>query len=540
VSKVAEYLQEHIAGEVSVQSSILEASSRDASILEIKPEMVVYPRITSDIRKIARFSEQLAEKGHLLPITMRGEGTDETGAAIGKGIIINTAAHMNGLLEFDPKQKLVRVQPGLSSKSLNDALMLHGLAIPALTPFGTVGGAVANNSMGVFSGNYGDMRAWTHQLEVVLANGDIVQTERVSKRELNRRKGLQTSEGQLYRTIDSLIEDNKQLIEEKIGVDSCDTSGYSAIAQVKQKDGSFDLTPLIVGSQGTLGLISEMILKAEFISAQTSALVAAFPNKEAARDALDSLKQLQPALLEYFDGELFELAAAGGKRYSFYKDMEGGIAAAVVVAFNDFNERARRKKLKKAQKLIAQTEAVYDGAEGEDAITLLAAREVTSFLVLPTSQGVSAPPLIDGAYVPTERFEDFSRAVAEMAAKYHVTLPLHANALTGLVYTRPHLQLQKVSDKQKIFKLIEEYNLLVTGFGGCLVAEGGEGRLKAHTVLRQLDDDVKQFYAAIKAAFDPYNILNPGVKQATDIRVLAGQLRKSYDRANFINSVWYR
>lgn len=543
MSKVAEYLQEHIAGEVSVHPAILDAMSHDASVLEIRPEMVVYPRLTSDIRKVARFSGQLAEKGHILPLTIRGEGTDETGAAIGKGTIINTTAHMNNLLEFDAKQKLVRVQPGLSTKALNDALMLHGLAIPALptsAPYGTVGGAVANNTNGLFSGQYGDMRTWTFQLEVVLANGDILQTERVSKRELNRRKGLQTSEGEIYRAIDNLIEDNKQVINEKIGADSYDASGYSAIAKVKQRDGSFDLTPLIVGSQGTLGLISEMILRAEFVSKQTGVLVAAFASKETARDALDGLKKFEPALLEYFDGELFEIAAAKGKRYSFYKDVDGMMGAVIVVGFNDFNERARRKKLKKAQKFVAQTDASYEVAEGEEAEILLATREVTSFLLSPSEAGASAPPLIDGAYVPAERLEDFSNAVAEMAAKYHVQLPLHVNTLTSLIYTRPVLQFHKVGDKQKIFKIIDEYSLLVNSYGGYFVAEGGEGRVKAHVTTRQWDEDVQKLYAAIKAAFDPYGILNPGVKQPVEIRQLVAQLRKDYDRGAFASSVMHR
>lgn len=540
MSKVAEYLQEHIAGEVAVHPAAVGVMSYDASVLEIKPEMVVYPRLTSDIRKTARFSWQLAEKGHILPLTMRGNGTDETGGAIGKGTIINTTAHMNELFEFDAKQKLVRVQPGLSNKALQDALKLQGMGLPALDPYGTVGGAAANNSTGLFSGLYGDMRAWTHQLEIVLANGDVLQTERLSKRELNRRKGLQTFEGELYRAIDSLIEDNKQLIEEKIGANSYDATGYSAIAKVKRKDGSFDLTPLIVGSQGTLGLISEMILKIEFMSSQLGVAVAAFASKEAARDALDSLKQLQPALLEYFDGELFALAAARGKQYSFYKETDGIAGAVAVVAFNDFNDRARRKKLKKVQKMLRQTDATSEVAQDEEAAALLASREVTSFLLLPQANGTSAPPLLDGAYVPAERLEDFSRAVEEIAAKYHTSLPLHVNALTNTIYTRPLLQLQKVSDRQKVFKLIDEYSIIVASYGGCIVAQNGEGKLKAHTAFKQLDPEIEELYTKVKAAFDPYNILNPGVKQKADVRQLAGQLRKDYDTRLHASSVWYR
>ncbi len=542
MSKVAEYLQEHIAGEISVHPAILDALSRDGSVLQIKPEMVVYPRVTNDIRKVTRFAWQLAEKGHVLPLTARGYGTDETGAAIGKGAIIVTTAHMNNLLEFDAKQKLVRLQPGLNAKALNDALALHGLAIPALppaAPYSTVGGIVANNISGPLAGQYGDVRAWVHQLEVVLANGDVLQTERISKRELGRRKGFQTFEGEIYRTIDSIIEDNKELIEEKIGSDGYDTSGYSAIAKVKQPDGSFDLTPLIVGSQGTLGVISEMIIRADFVSMHVGALVAAFPSKEAARDMVDELQKLEPALLEYFDGALFEQAAARGKKYSFYNDIDGMIGAVVVIGFNDFSDHARKKKLKKAEKLLSKADVTFEMAEGPDGANLLAAREVTSFLVSPSKTGASAPPLLDGAYVPRERLEEFSKGLDSLAAKYHVELPLHIDMLTNIIYTRPVLYFHKVSDKQKLFKLLDEYAALVAYHNGCLVAMGGEGRVKARFAHAQLSEEVKEVYKAIKTAFDPYGILNPGVKQDIEVRQLVSMLRRDYDMGNMANFVPY-
>ena len=144
------------------------------------PEMVVYPRVTNDIRKAARFAWQLAEKGHVLPITARGGGTDETGGAIGKGVIVSSQGAHERYLEFDPKQKLIRVQPGVECKRLNDALIASwrgcaGVlsAIASMLPLVVQWQITAQ--WRVF-GAMGDAREWTHQLEVVLANGDILQT----------------------------------------------------------------------------------------------------------------------------------------------------------------------------------------------------------------------------------------------------------------------------------------------------------------------------------------------------------------------------
>lgn len=540
MSKVAAYLQEHILGEVTTNPAILEAMSTDASVLKISPEMVIYPRVTNDVRKVARFAWQLAEKGHVLPITVRGGGSDETGAAIGKGIVLSFPAHMSRVLELAGKQKLVRVQPGAGTLMLNSALGLEGLAIPALPMdgYGTVGGAVAGDASSQLSGKYGTTGEWVHQLEVVLANGDILQTERLSKRELNRKKGLQTLEGEIYRGIDSLIEDNAQLIEEKLADGAAGKVGYASIADVKNKDGSFDLTPLIAGSQGTLGIISEMIMKTEFTSTHMAAAVMAFPTGEAARDALDQLRALDPARLDYFDGELFATAAAQGKTYDFAKEI-ADVRAVIVAGFDDFSDRARARHLKKINKMFANSDVVVKTADGDDADELLAASEVTAFAVNPATRGASAPPLFDGAYVPSERLEDFLAALWTLGEKYHVTLPVHGRALEDLYFTRPQLQLKKVSDKQKVFKLLEEYSNLVAHYGGNLIGDGGEGRVKARFAYAQLDNDVQELFKSIKAVFDPYGILNPGVKQTSELRQLASALRSDYDTAAFSRHVPY-
>ncbi|HEV7951868.1 MAG TPA: FAD-binding oxidoreductase [Candidatus Saccharimonadales bacterium] len=542
MSKVAAYLQEHILGEVSTDPAILKTLGMDASVLEISPEMAVYPRVTNDIRKVARFVYQLSEKGHVMSITVRGSGSDQTGAAIGKGISIVLPAHMNRIFELDSKQKLVRVQPGVNAKALNDALLLQGMFIPALptsAAYSTIGGAVANNASGPLSGKYGDMSEWVHQLEVVLVNGDVLQTERLSKRELDKKKGLQTLEGEIYRRLDNLIEDNRQLIDDKLVSDIRDNVGYSAITKVKRKDGSFDLTPLIVGSQGTLGIISEMILKAQYISTQQVSAFITFANKESARDLLEKFTALKPSVLEYFDGQLFVEAEKQGKTYPFYDASSGAFEAGVMIGFDDFSDRARQNKLKKVTKLIESVDAQISVEGTDDAGQLFSAREVTTYLLAPVGKDVSAPPIVDGAYIPNERFEDFQTAVAALAAKHHINLPIHTRALDCIVYARPALELRKIADKQKIFKLLDEYAALVERHGGHLIAEAGEGRVKARFAHKNIGEDVAELFASIKAIFDEHTILNPGVKQSVDLRTLVADLRTDYDTSAFANYTLY-
>lgn len=528
MSKVAAYLRGHISGEVSTRLDVREAMSTDMGVMKIRPELVVYPRTTNDIRKVARFAWQLAEKGHILPVTVRGGGTDATGAAIGKGVSVVTVAHMNHIFEYDVKQKLLRLQPGATVDAVNQSLALHGTAIMPLyrsKGFGTIGGAVASGVAGPLAGKYGTIDGSVDQLEVVLANGDVMQTGRISKRELNRRKGVQGLEGDIYRGIDGIIEENADLLDT---LRANDAVGYNTIADVKQKDGSFDLTPLFIGSQGTLGIISELIVKAEYRSLAMAVAVLVFESGNAARDALDDLCKLSPALVDYFDASLFETATAHGKIYDFYVKAKEKLtpASVVIVGFDDFNERQRQKHLKRIQKQFGERDNVFlqtaDHAASED---ILSALDIAHYTSLPDKNEMTAPHIFSGFHVPTGRLEDFTAALQELGRKDHTALPMAGHVITNTYTIYPTFDLKKVSDKQKILRLMDDLTKLVYAHGGTMVAEGGEGRLKARSTYAQLDEKLVKLYAEIKKVCDPHGILNPGVKESVEIRQLADQLR---------------
>lgn len=537
MSKVAEYLNEHLQGEVTTNSHVRKRFSSDGSVISLTPEMIAYPRVTSDIRKIARFCWQLAEKGHTLAITARGGGSDATGAAVGKGIIVDMMSHMNDVFELDPKQKLVRVQPGVTFKALNDALKLHGLYIPSFpgsSAYSTIGGAIANNAGGVLSGKYGPTGVWVHQLEVVLSNGEILQTGRLSKREFNKKMGLQTFEGEIYRGLDRILTDNESVIA-NLDIDIRDNSGYR-IAGIREKDGSVDLTQLFIGSQGTLGVISEIIMRAEVLTPAPLVCAFAFADSDVARDAIDLLAGLEPSLLELIDARMFDRAAKRGKRYAFYNDaLDQGEASCVIVAeFDNNSDHAKRKIAKKITKSFKDA-PVYSAIES-DPIKSLELRHlltVTSLPMLPYQDNISNPLILEGAWIPPERLESFAKSLTDLESKVHVDLPLCGHANDSVYYVRPELNFEKVSDRQKVFKLLSEWTNLVSVHNGSLVGESSEGRLKSPYAYQDVDDQTIDLYALIKVLFDPMQILNPGVKEPQDIKSLAVNLRHDYTGSDF-------
>lgn len=540
MSKISRYLNEHLLGEVTTSTAVRKQFSHDASMMGYVPEIVVYPRVTNDIRKVLRFTHQLAEKGHPIAVTARGAGTDVTGAATGQGIIVNTTAHMNKVLDYDPKQRLIQMQPGMNFGALQATLKLQGCFIPSFPDsieYSTIGGAIANNASGRLSGRYGAIDESVVKVEMVLANGDVIQTERLSKKELNQKKGLQTFEGEIYRAVDNLIEDNKELIEHGIREEVIDNTGYPAIRKVKQKNGSFDLTPLLVGSQGTLGVISEMILKAEFYSSHETLVAITVRDRNSLIDLLDDLRELAPESLEVYHGSLLARAYANGKRFAALladdTDVDK-IAGLILLSLQDFNERTRKRKLKKALKAAAKYSATHEVADQTEQVRELSALRGMPYNALHAEEKTGVvSPLFRGVYIPAQRFEDFCGALTKLEKSSRVELPYSGHATDGVYTFWPQMNLQTAADKQKLLKLYDAFTKLVYEFKGSVVAESGEGRMKVPFISSHVDKELAELYQKVRNIFDEHGTLNTGVKQATELRQVVAKLRTGYDGIEF-------
>lgn len=539
MNKIATYLQGHISGEVLVSDKAREFFSTDASVLTVKPALIVYPRTTNDVRKVARFSWQLAEKGHVLPITARGSGTDLTGAAIGKGVIMAFPAHLNKILELDTKQKLVRVQPGVNFKSLQETLHTHGLFLPpypASYQYSTIGGAIANNSGGEKSLRHGTMREWVEKLEVVLANGEVIQTGRISKKALNKKKGLPTLEGEIYRAIDGIITENAELLDKKgYGPDvSKNSIGYDLV-DVKKRDGSFDLTPLFIGSQGTLGIITEAILRVAPYSPHSELIVASFGDIDAALEAIDVIHGMRPDSLEMVDKHLLDFALKNqGTLLPEELTPKGQTPAMVLfVSVDDPSDRVRQRVSKRIQKLLRPiTEHVLVANDPDDQEKLWALRHSAASVANYDHGGKAALPIVEDGIVPAVAFNQFIAEAYKLFESHHLEVALWGHAGDSNLHMQPLLDLGKLGDRQKAFKLMDEYYKLVIKLGGSIAAEHNDGRLRSPYVALQVGKEIHELYVQLKAACDPHGNLNPGVKTGTSLKELVDMLRDSYSLAH--------
>ena len=532
MNKLGQYLQEHVSGEVTVATDARRYFATDASIFTLTPSLVVYPRTENDIRKVARFTWQLAERKRVVPITARGGGTDQTGAAIGSGIMLVFPAHMNRILEFDSKTGVVTVEPGINYGKLQQTLQTHGRflpSFPASMEYSTIGGAVANNASGEMSVKYGSTRAYVKSLRVVLANGEAIVTGRLSKRELDKKLGLSTFEGEVYRSLDTLLEERKPTIDTMNRDVTKNAAGYDLL-DIKHKDGSFDLTPLFVGSQGTLGLVTEVTLDTETHNPETVLLVAAFDTLSQVQAAITELHSLaeRPSAVEMVDGNLLRLVATINPM-QLKEVMPPPYPAFVLLVEFDESGRGQKKAAHKGEKILkkyaAQVRLVHDLDDQE---ALWKIRHASATAVTHSEGHTRAVPIIEDGVVPLNQFEAFVNGVYGILTRNHLQVAVWGHAGDANLHVQPHLDLAQIGDRQTAFRVMDEYYKLVIELGGSISAEHGDGRLRGPYLPNMYGPEVYEILQKVKKIFDPYGTLNPGVKIDVTLDAIKPLLRQEY------------
>jgi len=534
MSKIADYLQDKLTGEISTDAAVCADFARDGSVFEKTPRMAVFPRTTNDVRKVTRFAWRLAERGQILPITARGGGTSTSGTAIGNGVAMSFPAHMSRILEFDTKSQMVRVQPGLNFAVLQEAMATHGLFLPTVSSnfkVATIGGALASNVAGTKSVKYGSLRNWTDRLEVVLANGEIIQTGRISKHELNAKKGLQTMEGEIYRGLDALIDENIDVIENFGSSSALNAGGYS-LDLVKNKDGSFDLTPLFIGSQGTLGLITQAIVKLAPRSDEVSLIAAAITSDQDLPTLAEQLLELEPSELEFIDGNTLKLIndKGGGNPWEYIADKRPD-----TLIFVEFDDKHHVRKAKKAAKILDNA-AVIDAkiaTDWEEQEILRSIHHSVAAITNFSERGVAALPIAPDLSVPPARVPELVDMIKKLLRRNHIQGGIWGHLGTGVINVRPLLNLANLGQRQTVFKFLGELSKAVNELDGFMSGEFGDGRLFAPFADNQYGEEMENIFVKLKEIFDPYNTFNPGVIVRTTKDDLLAMLRQDYRENRF-------
>lgn len=535
MSKVAHYLQEHLLGEVTDSPEVRRHFAHDASILRLAPAIVVYPRTEGDVRKAARFSWQLAKRGRAMPITARGGGSNTSGSAIGSGILLVFTAHMNKILMLDAKKEFVVVEPGATYDKLEQTLYTHGLFLPPYPGsqhYASIGGGIATNAIGEKSVKYGVTGQYVQKLRVVLANGEVIETGPISKRELNRKMGLPTFEGEIYRSLDSLLEENAQLIAtEKQRVRALrDTVGYN-LSAIKSKKG-FDLTPLYIGSQGTLGIVTEATMEVVSHNPITSMALISLDNLDDLQTILPDILKLKPSICDMINRAAIELVLQINPNQLTDVLDRPQAAIHLFIEMDDIKEGDQKKALKKLRKLAQKANAGFHATREPDEIERYwkVRHSISTILTRPHGQQ-KAVPVAEDVCVPINSLVEYLKISAEIYQQNGLPTAAWGHAGDGVVRMQPMLDLGQVGDRQKMFKVSEAIYSAVKKLEGSISAAAGDGRIRAPYVPIVHSPEYFKLIQKVKSIFDPYNILNPGVKTASaeEVRAL---MRGEYDLAH--------
>lgn len=524
MSKLAEYLNRHILGNVFDRLSIREAYATDRSILKITPRLVAVPETANDIRKLLRFTSQLASREFELPVTVRGTGLDKTGASIGSGLIMSTEK-LNQIEEIDLRGRLVRVQPGITLRALNTALQLQGLWLPIdYDPDATIGGLIANCPVDGLARRYGGIYHFVERAEVVLSSGDLIQLAPYNLRMVEAKIVEDTAEGRLYREIERILDEYADTILDRT-MRPFDAIGYANITHVRTNR-SLNLLPLLFASQGTLGVISDVILRVEPLPSASRRMLISFHDLKAAQRFLNYARDLDPSTLKVYDLRILEKASEHGKKPDlFIRKLGKGMV--VTITFNYSRLVSKRKIRRCLEALPENTFYVEETPENAEAFQSLN-NSLLSFL---NDDGRGErTPILDDVFVPSMHFGDFLEGLKNLERTLGADLPVYGSFATSSYTVRPDFDCTTIDGRKKTVDFLKLYSELVDSCQGSITANGPEGRVKALMMSKTLGVGERQLYNSIKEAFDPLGVLNPKVKLGADVRDTIRHLRTSEKR----------
>ena len=492
--------------------------SSDASLYQELPAAVTFPKDLDDFREIVARARR-----DNLPITMRAAGTSLAGQTTGDGIIADISRFMHHILDIDPDKRTARVQPGVIRDQLNRAAGEHGLLFgpdTSTTDRCMLGGMIANNSCGSYSIKYGTTREHVLELDVVLSDGSSATFKPLSEVELQEKMQLQSLEGRIYRKMHQLLTDNRDLILENYPHPDVKrrNTGYALdrlceMHPVTPGGRPFNLCELLSGSEGTLAMISEAVVRLEPVEKHKLLLIPQFASlQEALRSTVDAVA-FEPAAVELIDN--FILDATKGnieqRRNRFF--LEGEPMALLIIEFqgddmDELRDRARRLK----EKLIAEKKGYAHSLmeKPEEMTRVWNLRKAGLGLLMGHLSDSNSPEFVDDTAVRVEDLPDYIAEFQQILEKYDTQSVYYAHASVGELHLRPILDIKTQDGIDKMKAIAEDVAGLVKKYRGSLSGEHGDGRLRSHLIEKMVGPDVMRLLRKVKQIWDPDHIFNHG------------------------------
>ncbi|MBM3233110.1 FAD-binding oxidoreductase [Candidatus Pacearchaeota archaeon] len=536
-------LKKGLRGDVLIDEENLKKYSRDASIFEVKPKVVVCPKDENDLRFLVEF----ANKHPGISLTGRAAGTDMTGGPLSTSVVVSFTQYFDKIKRLTKKTAIV--QPGVYYRNFEkkaDKIKVIFPSYPASKSICAMGGIIANNSGGEKSLSFGQTVDHVKKLKVILADGNFYELKKLDKFELNKKLKKKDFEGQIYNKIFHLCEKNYDLIrsaEPKVSKNSC---GYYLWKVWDREKGTFDLSKLFVGSQGTIGLWTEAeidVVKKD----KHSRLVAVFlKDLKQITPLIDMVKKYHPQSLESFDKNTMDLGIRffpeiakkvhqniisflWGLRREAENTLLHGLPIFIILVElagdkeKEIQERANvlGKELDqlKINNLVMQSEQ-----EGEKYWIM---RRESFNLLREKVREKSATPFVDDFSVKPEYLSEFLPKLYDLLIKNGIQPNLAGHVGDGNFHIIPLMDLKKEEERKKIPKVLKDFTNLVKEYRGTIAAEHNDGLIRTSYVEKQFGRKIVGLFEDVKNIFDKDNIFNPGKKVHGNMRFAMSHIKRS-------------
>jgi FAD/FMN-containing dehydrogenase len=473
------------------------AFSEHSGILRALPAAVAVPQDADDAAALVAWAAQ-----HRVPLVPRAAGTGMPGGNVGPGVAVDLRTNFDAVGWVDADRRLARILPGATLHQLNDAAAEDGLHFPVDPSSGaraTFGGIIANNSAGSHTVRYGAARRWIESLDVVLADGTALTTTRGARDEHPRLRAI-------LDRVDAIVAENRALIQARWPRVRKNSSGYALREYVQ----SGDAVDLLVGSEGTLGLVVGATVRLAPVPAARGLALLEFTDLEAAGAAVRRILELDPATCEMIDRTFIDLVRAGDEDPGY--PLREGLEAILFVEMEGGSEdevASRLDALRSAMTGVADCISLAESAEEQAAFWHV--RHAASPLIARLAGDRVSMQFIEDGVVPVDRLPDYVRLLRETLARHGLPAVIFGHAGDGNLHVNPLVDIARPGWRDEAEAIVYEVARGVARLGGTMAGEHGDGRLRAPLLETIWGPELVACFRAVKDAFDPLGILNPGV-----------------------------
>lgn len=522
-ARIHDDLRGIVAGDLLFEPVERAPYALDASLYEIDPLGVVVPRSAEDLVALIRYAAE-----HAIPIHARGAGTGLAGESLGAGLVVDFSRYLRRIVEIGAES--VVVQPGIVLDVLNAQLAPRGRRVN-LDPGGseacTIGGMIGGDASGPRSIRYGTTADHVTRLEVVFASGDRASLETEPWPSLEVEPG--DFKGGVLRRVAMHLQWHADLIAREAPKVKRNRAGY-ALGSIGTP-GGLDLARLIVGSEGTLALVTEANLRTVPIPPAQAVVLLPFGRLIDAAEAVLVCLTASPTACELLDWRRLSLAREADA--SLRDWLPESAEAALVVEFegDDQGEVARLAKTLGDRIFRAGNLAALplEAVRRADCERLLGLGRVIKPIMMRAKGPARPVPLIEDVAVPPEALADFLQRLQHILKRYDVNWTLSAHAGHGQLHVRPYLDMSSSFDRERIEPLATDVYEAALALGGTISGEHGCGLVRSQFLRRQYGE-LFHVFREIKYAFDPQNILNPGKIVGGDAHLMTRNLRPAIAR----------